>query len=83
MFEKKPLAKERRKSLNGKTKEGEEIFDYVVTYGPDHDKFDVTTAKIKLVSKEVKEVQSQPEVKAEDGQTARGSRSRERHKEPA
>jgi hypothetical protein len=63
MFENKQLAKEFRREINGRTKEkdGEErkeIFNYVVTYGPDHDKFDVETAKLKPVK--------QPEVVHEE-----------------
>lgn len=51
MFDNKQLAKEHRRKLNPKTKEGDEVLDYVVTYGPDHDKFDAETAFIKTVRK--------------------------------
>lgn len=49
MFTDKQEAKKHRKKVNGITKEGAEIFTYVVTYGPDHDKFDAETARIKPV----------------------------------
>lgn len=49
MFEDKQLAKEHRRNLNAKNKEGQEILDHVVTYGPDHDKFEARTAHILVV----------------------------------
>jgi hypothetical protein len=52
VFEKKDLAKNHRRSLNKVNKEGKEVFDYVVTYGQDHDKFEPETAKFKEVKVE-------------------------------
>lgn len=47
MFEEKQLAKKHRKELNPKNDKGEEIFNFVVTLGPDHDKYESPTAKAK------------------------------------
>ena len=46
MFGDKQEAKKYRRELNKVTKEGKEILEYVVTYGPDHDKFDKEEAVI-------------------------------------
>jgi hypothetical protein len=39
-FEDKQLAKQKRRELNGKTKEGEEHLVHVVTLGPDHFRYE-------------------------------------------
>jgi hypothetical protein len=56
VFDKKDLAKKHRQSLNSVSEENVEIFDYVVTYGPDHDKFDLSKAVFKQVTAETKAV---------------------------
>ena len=60
MFGDKQLAKEHRRKLNGQTKEGTEIFEYVVTYGPDHDRFELSIAQF-LVVKAVDSEKNQSE----------------------
>jgi hypothetical protein len=56
VFDKKDLAKKHRRSLNSVSEENVEVFEYVVTFGPDHDKFDPSKAVFKQVTAETKAV---------------------------